>query len=47
MPARHPAVEAVVLGASSAQQVESNAARAATRIPPELWQSLTEEGLLR
>ena len=47
MPARHPAVEAVVLGASSVRQVESNAARAATEIPPELWRSLTEEGLLR
>lgn len=47
MPTRHPAVEAVVLGASSVKQVESNAARAATEIPPELWQSLTEEGLLR
>ena len=47
MPARHPAVEAVVLGASSVKQVESNATRAATEIPPELWQSLTGEGLLR
>jgi D-threo-aldose 1-dehydrogenase len=47
MPARHPAVEAVVLGASSVKQVESNATRAATEIPPNLWQSLTEEGLLR
>ena len=47
MPARHPAVEAVVLGASSVRQVESNAARAATAIPAELWQSLTEQGLLR
>lgn len=47
MPIRHPAVEAVVLGASSVRQVESNATRAATEIPPELWQSLIEEGLLR
>jgi D-threo-aldose 1-dehydrogenase len=47
MPTRHPAVEAVVLGASSVRQVESNATRAATDIPPELWQTLTEEGLLR
>ncbi|MBB4907725.1 aldo/keto reductase [Actinophytocola algeriensis] len=47
MPARHPAVEAVVLGASSVRQVESNVARAAAEIPPGLWQALTEEGLLR
>ena len=47
MPARHPAVEAVVLGASSVRQVESNAARAAVEIPPELWETLTAEGLLR
>jgi D-threo-aldose 1-dehydrogenase len=47
MPARHPAVESVVLGASSVRQVESNAARAAVSIPPELWDALAEEGLLR
>ena len=47
MPARHPAVEAVVVGASSVRQVESNVARAEVPIPPELWDALTEEGLLR
>jgi D-threo-aldose 1-dehydrogenase len=47
MPARHPAVEAVVLGASSVRQVESNAARAAAEIPPALWETLVAEGLLR
>jgi D-threo-aldose 1-dehydrogenase len=47
MPARHPVVESVVLGASSVRQVESNAARAAVAIPPELWDALAEEGLLR
>jgi D-threo-aldose 1-dehydrogenase len=47
MPARHPAVEAVVLGASSVRQVESNAARAAVSIPPALWETLVEEGLMR
>lgn len=47
MPARHPAVEAVVLGASSARQVEANAARAATEVPDGLWAALAGEGLLR
>ncbi|MFC4855614.1 aldo/keto reductase [Actinophytocola glycyrrhizae] len=47
MPARHPAVEAVVLGASSVRQVESNAARAAAPIPTALWETLIGEGLLR
>lgn len=47
MPARHPAVESVVLGASSVRQVESNATRAAAEIPPALWETLASEGLLR
>ena len=47
MPARHPAVAAVVLGASSVRQVETNAARAATEVPGDLWAALAEEGLLR
>jgi D-threo-aldose 1-dehydrogenase len=47
LPAAHPAVRAVVLGASSVRQVESNAARAAVPVPPELWQALVDEGLLR
>jgi len=47
LPATHPAVEAVVLGASSVRQVESNAARAAVEVPPELWATLRAEGLLR
>lgn len=46
-PARHPAVEAVVVGASSVGQIEVNAARAATEVPPELWDTLVTEGLLR
>ena len=45
--AAHPAVEAVVLGASSAAQVRRNAARASVEVPPELWPALVEEGLLR
>jgi D-threo-aldose 1-dehydrogenase len=43
----HPAVEAVVLGASSAEQVKLNVARASVEVPPELWSALVEEGLLR
>jgi D-threo-aldose 1-dehydrogenase len=47
LPAAHPAVRSVVLGASSVRQVESNAARAAVEVPAELWQALVAEGLLR
>jgi D-threo-aldose 1-dehydrogenase len=45
--AAHPAVESVVLGASSVEQVTSNVARASVEVPPELWRALEEEGLLR
>lgn len=45
--AAHPAVESVVLGASSVAQVRVNAARASVEVPPELWPALEEEGLLR
>lgn len=47
LPAAHPAVASVVLGASSPAQVEANAARAAVRVPAELWTDLVAEGLLR
>lgn len=47
LPATHPAVEAVVLGASSVRQVETNAARAATEVPAIVWDTLKAEGLLR
>ncbi|HEX2132974.1 MAG TPA: aldo/keto reductase [Actinophytocola sp.] len=47
LPAAHPAVASVVLGASSPAQVESNAARAAARVPAALWAELVAEGLLR
>ena len=47
LPAAHPAVASVVLGASSVRQVESNAARAAVDVPPALWADLIREGLLR
>ena len=45
--AAHPAVESVVLGASSVEQVRVNAARASVEVPTELWPALEEEGLLR
>lgn len=44
--AAHPAVESVVLGASSAEQVRLNVARSAVAVPPGLWSALMEEGLL-
>jgi D-threo-aldose 1-dehydrogenase len=47
LPAAHPAVASVVLGASSPAQVETNAARAAVHVPPALWTDLVAEGLLR
>jgi D-threo-aldose 1-dehydrogenase len=45
--AAHPAVDRVVLGASSVDQVRANLARASVEVPPELWPALVEEGLLR
>jgi D-threo-aldose 1-dehydrogenase len=45
--AAHPAVESVVLGASSVAQVRTNVARASVEVPPALWTALVEEGLLR
>jgi D-threo-aldose 1-dehydrogenase len=47
LPAVHPAVRSVVLGASSVAQVEANAARAAADVPAALWTALVDEGLLR
>ena len=47
LPAMHPAVASVVLGASSPEQVHANADRAATPVPPALWAELVAEGLLR
>ncbi|GAB3432456.1 aldo/keto reductase [Actinophytocola sediminis] len=46
LPAGHPAVASVVLGASSPAQVETNAARAAARIPRALWTDLIATNLL-
>jgi D-threo-aldose 1-dehydrogenase len=45
--ARHPAVESVVLGASTVEQVRVNVARASVEVSPALWDALVEEGLLR
>jgi len=42
----HPAVIATVVGARSGSQVDSNVARARTRIPGELWDELRAQGLL-
>jgi D-threo-aldose 1-dehydrogenase len=47
LPAVHPVVASVVLGASSVAQVESNAARAAVDVPAALWAALIDAGLLR
>jgi D-threo-aldose 1-dehydrogenase len=47
LPAAHPAVASVVLGASSPAQVASNVARAAAPVPPQLWTDLVADGLLR
>jgi D-threo-aldose 1-dehydrogenase len=46
-PLAHPAVVSVCLGASSAEQVERNAALSRAPIPASLWSDLKTEGLLR
>ncbi|MEB7505567.1 aldo/keto reductase [Arthrobacter koreensis] len=43
---RHPAVAAVVAGASSAAQAAQNAARMQARVPEELWDALAAEELI-
>ncbi|WP_404321130.1 aldo/keto reductase [Arthrobacter luteolus] len=43
---RHPAVAAVVAGASSAAQAAQNASRMQVRVDEELWEALAEEGLI-
>jgi D-threo-aldose 1-dehydrogenase len=47
LPAAHPAVANVVLGAASPAHVHANADRAAAPVPPALWAELVAEGLLR
>ncbi|MBN6037189.1 aldo/keto reductase [Amycolatopsis sp. 195334CR] len=47
LPAGHPAVTSVLLGAQSPAQVSANLARARRPVPAGLWAELTEAGLLR
>ena len=47
LPAAHPAVASVVVGAHDPEQVSVNARRARTHVPPALWTELIEAGLLR
>ena len=46
-PLAHPAVAAVVPGAFTVSEVETNLALLATPIPPALWAELKDRGLLR
>jgi D-threo-aldose 1-dehydrogenase len=45
-PFTHPAVNTVLLGCRSPEEVTSNAADLAFDIPPDLWSALIEEGLV-
>ncbi len=47
LPAAHPAVVSVVVGAHDPGQVQLNAARFRKPVPAELWTDLIREGLLR
>ena len=47
LPAAHPAVTTVLVGADTPAQVEANADRAATPVPAALWADLVAAGLLR
>jgi D-threo-aldose 1-dehydrogenase len=47
LPAAHPAVVSVVVGAHDPGQVSVNAERARAHVPPALWADLIEAGLLR
>jgi D-threo-aldose 1-dehydrogenase len=47
LPAAHPAVTSVLVGAATPAEVEANADRAATPVPAALWADLVAEGLLR
>jgi D-threo-aldose 1-dehydrogenase len=46
-PLAHPAVASVIPGPVTPEQVRSNAAGVGLSIPPDLWQELKREGLLR
>ena len=43
----HPAVKTVIPGANSAEQVQSNLALLASRIPSSLWADLKDQNLVR
>lgn len=47
LPAAHPAVDRVVFGAATPEQVSENVDRAAAPVPDALWADLVAEGLLR
>lgn len=47
LPAAHPAVASVVVGAHDPEQVSVNARRARAEVPPVVWAELIEAGLLR
>ncbi len=47
LPAAHPAVASVVVGAHDPEQVSVNARRARAWVPPVVWTELIEAGLLR
>lgn len=46
-PLAHPAIEAVVVGARTAQHIAADASWLATPIPEALWTDLRDEGLIR
>ena len=46
-PLAHPLVASVIPGAISNEQVKTNVANFKRPIPPEFWQALKAEGLLR
>jgi D-threo-aldose 1-dehydrogenase len=43
---RQPAVECLVIGARSAEEIRDNADALALPVPDEIWDELVEEGLL-
>jgi D-threo-aldose 1-dehydrogenase len=46
-PLAHPAVVSVCVGARSVEQIEANAALYGKPLPPDLWNELKADGLLR
>ncbi len=45
-PLRHPAISTVVVGTAQASAVKQNIERFTAPIPPELWEALTQRGLM-